>query len=102
MTSKFDGIWLVKGPWDIISYQGKYKINETGCPEMTRGGTGDVLAGLAASLLSRTKTPFYAATSASYLNGKAGELTRSNFTTLNLISRIPLAIKNSYDFISQD
>ena len=69
---------------------------------MTRGGTGDVLAGLAASLLSRTKTPFYAATSASYLNGKAGELTRSNLTSLNLISRIPQAFQDSFDFISQD
>ena len=101
-TSKFDAVWLVKGPWDIISNQGKIKINKTGIPEMTRGGTGDVLAGLAASLLSRTTTPFYAATSAAFINGKAGELSRDNFSILNLISKIREAMQQSIDFIKQD
>jgi NAD(P)H-hydrate epimerase len=101
-TSKHDGIWIVKGPWDIISGKGKLKYNQTGIPEMTRGGTGDVLSGLAASFLGRTKTPFYAATSAAYINGKAGELTRYNFSTINLIEKIPEAINEAFSFITQD
>ena len=102
ITSKFNGTWLVKGPWDIISSKGKIKYNRTGIPEMTRGGTGDVLSGLAASFLARTKTPFYAATSAAYINGKAGELSQANFSTQNLIAKIPEAIKNALNFIAQD
>ena len=102
ITSKFNGIWLVKGPWDIISIKGKIKYNKTGIPEMTRGGTGDVLSGLAASFLSRTKIPFYAATSAAYINGKAGELTQKNFSSRNLIKKIPEAIEEALSFIDSD
>ena len=69
---------------------------------MTRGGTGDVLSGLAASFLARTKTPFYAATSAAYINGRAGELSQNNFSTRNLITRIPQAINEARDFIARD
>ncbi|MHA2113422.1 MAG: NAD(P)H-hydrate dehydratase [Candidatus Hodarchaeales archaeon] len=102
ISKKFSGIWLVKGNWDIVSEDNKTKINKTGTPKMTRGGTGDVLAGLATSFLPRVKDPFYAATISSFINGKAGELVASNFSSLNLISKIPEAIQQSLDFISQD
>ena len=102
ISKKFSGIWLVKGNWDIVSEDNKTKINKTGTPKMTRGGTGDVLAGLTTSFLPRVKDPFYAATISSFINGKAGELVASNFSSLNLISKIPEAIQQSLDFISQD
>jgi len=101
-TKEFSGIWLVKGNWDIISEANKTKINRTGTPKMTRGGTGDILAGLTASFLPRVKNPFYAATISSYINGKAGELANRNFSSLNLIAKIPIAIQESFDFINQD
>ena len=102
VTKKLSGIWLVKGNRDIISEGPIIKINKTGTPKMTRGGTGDVLAGLTVSFLPRVKQPFYAATIGSFINGRAGELVSSNFSSLNLISKIQAAIQESLDFISLD
>ncbi|MHA1206774.1 MAG: NAD(P)H-hydrate epimerase, partial [Candidatus Hodarchaeales archaeon] len=102
VTKKISGIWLVKGNWDIVSEGTKTKINKTGTPKMTRGGTGDILAGLTTSFLPRVKDPFYAATISSFINGRAGELTHRNFSSLNLISKIPEAIQKSLDFINYD
>lgn len=102
ITKKISGIWLVKGNWDIVSEGAKTKINKTGTPKMTRGGTGDVLAGLTTSFIPRVKNPYYAATISSFINGKAGELANGNFSSLNLISKIPEAIQNSLQFINQD
>ena len=102
LTKKLPGVWLVKGNWDIVAENGKIKINKTGTPKMTRGGTGDILAGLTTSFLPRVEHPFYAATISSFINGRAGELVSGNFSSLNLISKIPEAIQESLDFISQD
>jgi len=102
VTKKISGIWLVKGKLDIISKGAKTKINKTGTPKMTRGGTGDILAGLTTSFLPRVRDPFYAATISSFINGRAGELAFENFSSLNLISKIPEAIQKSLDFINQD
>ena len=41
---------------------------------MTKGGTGDVLAGLLAALYSRCDSPMKAAYTASFLNKKSGEI----------------------------
>jgi NAD(P)H-hydrate epimerase len=41
---------------------------------MTKGGTGDVLAGLCAALFSTAPTPLSAAYTASVLNKRAGEV----------------------------
>ena len=53
MAQKYNCAILLKGKKDIISNGGEIKINETGNPGMTKGGTGDVLAGLATALAGR-------------------------------------------------
>jgi len=64
---------IVKVPIDIIT-DGKWtKLNRTGNPYMSVGGTGDVLAGMTAGLLSMGAAPFEAARMAAYLNGRAGD-----------------------------
>jgi len=63
---------LVKGPNDIISDGTDTRINRTGNPGMTVGGTGDVLAGLAGALLA-THPPLRAGAIAAYANGAAGD-----------------------------
>ncbi len=65
---------LLKGKLDFISSEeGNVEINETGNAGMTVGGTGDVLAGLTATLLAQGMEGFDAARCAAYLNGKAGD-----------------------------
>ena len=65
---------LFKGRIDIISNGDRTKFNNTGCAGMTGAGTGDVLAGITAALLSKGMSAFDAACLAAYISGKAGEL----------------------------
>jgi len=63
---------LLKGPTDIVSDGDRVGLNGTHSPAMTVGGTGDVLTGVAAGLLSRSVPPFEAACAAAFINGSAG------------------------------
>ncbi len=87
---------LVKGPFDYVSNGSTIKINRTGCPEMSMGGTGDVLAGLCAALCSTKNDTFSSACSAAFLNGYIGEFCKKTigprFTTSDMISCINNAI----------
>lgn len=64
---------LLKGETDVISDGDRTETNDTGNPYMTRGGTGDTLAGLTAALLSLQYDPFESACAAAYFNGAAGD-----------------------------
>ncbi len=78
-ATRLNGTILLKGHKDVISNGKKIYINSTGNPYMTKGGTGDVLAGICVSLLSQlTKqmndnAAFTAACAAAYINGAAGD-----------------------------
>ncbi len=64
---------LVKGARDLVSDGDDTRVNRTGNPGMTVGGTGDVLAGLTGALLA-SLAPVQAAAVAAYVNGRAGDL----------------------------
>lgn len=63
---------LVKGKYDIATDGETTRVNRTGNPGMTVGGTGDVLAGVTAALLA-TQEPVHAAALGAYVNGLAGD-----------------------------
>ncbi|MCL9814059.1 NAD(P)H-hydrate dehydratase [Natranaeroarchaeum aerophilus] len=65
---------LVKGAHDIVSNGERTRVNRTGNPGMTVGGTGDVLAGITAALVTALDDPVQAAGIAAYANGRAGDL----------------------------
>lgn len=67
------GAWLLKGPVDVITDGERVKLNASGHPAMSVGGTGDALAGVVAALLSKGMTPFDAARLGARLTGEAGE-----------------------------
>ncbi len=96
LAKKLDITLLVKGPYDYISNGNELKINKTGCPEMSIGGTGDVLAGLCGCFLAVKNDIFKSACSAAFLNGFIGEYSKKkigpHFTTTDLISNINNAI----------
>ncbi len=83
---------LIKGPYDFISNGNLVKVNRTGCPEMSIGGTGDILAGLCACFLATGSEPFQSACSAAFLNGIIGEYSKKNigprFTSMDMIRNI--------------
>ncbi len=70
---------LLKGHIDVISDGEKVKLNITGNPGMTVGGTGDVLTGITAALYSLTNDPLQAASSAAFLSGYAGDIAFEKF-----------------------
>jgi len=63
---------LVKGAYDVISDGETTRVNRTGNPGMTVGGTGDVLAGATAAMFS-TLDAVPAASIGAYANGAAGD-----------------------------
>ncbi|MDR2830773.1 MAG: NAD(P)H-hydrate dehydratase [Methanobrevibacter sp.] len=74
ITKNIAGTVVLKGKYDLIFQANKFRLNKTGNPAMTVGGTGDSLAGIVTSLLSQGLNSFDAACLGTYLNGKAGDL----------------------------
>jgi NAD(P)H-hydrate epimerase len=64
---------LVKGAYDVVSDGETTRVNRTGNPGMTVGGTGDVLAGVTGALAC-VLDPRNAAAVAAYVNGRAGDI----------------------------
>jgi len=76
-AKKLKAVLLVKGKVDIIS-NGEYaRLNLTGNPGMTVGGTGDVLSGVVGGLLAQNVDAFEAAVAGSFVNGAAGDFVAS-------------------------
>ncbi|MBR9683563.1 NAD(P)H-hydrate dehydratase [Candidatus Woesearchaeota archaeon] len=68
-----NNVLLAKGPTDVIISRNKITFNKTGNPGMAKGGTGDILAGLAAGFLAKSKEPFKSAAAAAFINGQIGD-----------------------------
>ena len=67
-------IIVVKGETDYLTDGNELFINKSGNSCMTKGGTGDILAGVIAAQLSVGQSPLNAATMGTYFMGKTGEL----------------------------
>lgn len=85
-------IVLLKGVTDIACSESECRIIEGGNAGMTKGGTGDVLAGLIAALACKND-PYLATIAGSFINKQAGdELFRDvgpYFNSTDLANRIP-------------
>lgn len=88
---------LLKGPTDIVSDGDQTFLNVKNTPSMTVGGTGDVLSGLVAGMLSKNKHSIEAAAAAVFVNGKAGVLAQRKYglhiVATDLLEFIPDAMK---------
>ncbi len=74
MSKKYNCTILLKGKRDVAASMGNVAHISGGNAGMTKGGTGDVLAGLLCAIYSRTDSPLSAAYTASVLNKKSGEI----------------------------
>jgi len=88
---------LLKGPADIVSNGEKTVQIQGGNAGMTKGGTGDVLAGLVAALYCKNEA-FLTASASSFINKKAGEKLFEKvglyFNSSDLTDEIPKVMKN--------
>jgi len=93
-----NNILLLKGRIDIILSKQEHAFNSTGNPGMTVGGTGDVLAGICAGLVSQGMPLFQAACSAAFISGYVGDrLYDSNgygFIASDFFERLPSVLKD--------
>jgi hydroxyethylthiazole kinase-like uncharacterized protein yjeF len=98
-TEQEDAVVLLKGKKDRIYVEGERKINETGHPTMTVGGTGDVLAGIVGSLLSQGLEPGEAAELGAWINGRAGEKAAEDYgdaaLATDIIEKVPEVLMES-------
>ncbi|RLE77805.1 MAG: bifunctional ADP-dependent NAD(P)H-hydrate dehydratase/NAD(P)H-hydrate epimerase [Thermoprotei archaeon] len=96
-ASRLGAVLLVKGHYDVISDGERVKINVTGNPAMTAGGTGDVLSGLLAAIASWTDDLFRAACVSALVNGLAGDMAAerlgNHLTATDLIEHLPAAFR---------
>jgi len=65
---------LLKGMVDIVSDGESVELNKMSVPQMTIGGTGDVLAGVTGALLAKGHSLLEAGKGAAVVNTMAGEL----------------------------
>lgn len=91
--SVFPGVAVVKGPVDVIYEHGKILVEVSGGNAgMTKGGTGDVLAGLIAALYC-VHSQEVASVVGSLVNKKAGESLWESvgpyFNASDLVNQIP-------------
>ncbi|NNM02171.1 MAG: NAD(P)H-hydrate dehydratase, partial [Nitrosopumilus sp.] len=88
---------LLKGATDVISNGSTTYLNEKKTPAMTVGGTGDVLSGLVAGLLSNNRNPLESAAPATFINGLAGKAAQKklglHMTSMDLLDEIPSVMK---------
>ncbi|MDZ7586493.1 MAG: NAD(P)H-hydrate dehydratase [Patescibacteria group bacterium] len=92
VAKKYNCVMVLKGKNDRICDAKQCLINQTGNEGMTKGGTGDVLAGLIAALYCKNEA-FLAAACGTYLNGLAGdrlyERVGRYFNASDLVREIP-------------
>src|SRR3989344_4033493 len=83
-----NNVLVVKGPTDLIISSNRIAYNRTGNQGMTKGGTGDILAGLIVGFLAKSGELYKSGAAASFINGFIGD---------QLLKR-----KKGYCFIASD
>ena len=100
ITNRYNCITVLKLHKTVItSPDGRIYFNNSGNSALAKAGSGDILCGMIAGLLSQKMEAFEAAVLGAYLHGKAGELASddlSEYSVLasDLLNYIPIAIKS--------
>lgn len=97
-AAELKAVMLLKGHVDIVSNGIRFKLNFTGNPGMTVGGTGDVLSGIVGALLAQQVDPFEAAVAGAFVNGAAGDFAFEemgyHMVAMDLIDWIPSVLND--------
>ncbi len=97
-AAELKAVILLKGQVDVVCDAKRVKLNFTGNPGMTVGGTGDVLSGIVGALLAQKVDPFEAAVAGAFVNGAAGDFAAGNkgyhLVATDLLDWIPRVFDN--------
>ncbi|SHF52943.1 yjeF C-terminal region, hydroxyethylthiazole kinase-related/yjeF N-terminal region [Salegentibacter echinorum] len=81
-----DLILVLKGSHSFVFSEGNMYINNSGNPGMATAGSGDVLSGIIAGLMSQKYEPLVAAILGVYMHGLAGDICAEEMGVETLIS----------------
>ncbi|HTL71483.1 MAG TPA: NAD(P)H-hydrate dehydratase [Candidatus Eisenbacteria bacterium] len=100
LAAAYDIVLVLKGHRTLVSDGRRVYENRTGGPALAKGGSGDVLAGMAAAFLAQKLKPFEAACWAVYLHGKAGDRAARRSSELSvtatmLLVELPGALRSA-------
>jgi hydroxyethylthiazole kinase-like uncharacterized protein yjeF len=74
IADRYNAVCLLKGPYSLIAApESQVMVNPTGNPLLASGGTGDVLAGIVATLFALRGNPFLATAAAAMWHGQAAD-----------------------------
>lgn len=85
-SKKHGVIVVVKGAHTITVFNEKLYVNTTGNPGLATAGSGDVLTGIIAGLISQGYHPLVAAIFGVYLHGRAADIAIGDFGYQSLIA----------------
>ena len=86
-AKEFDVTLLLKGSPTIIAHpSGRCYLNSTGNSGMAKGGSGDVLTGIIASLMAQGLSVEDAAICGAYIHGLAGDFAADALTQRAMIA----------------
>ncbi len=93
-AKKYNAVVVLKGAGTVIASPEKVFVNTTGNPGMAKGGSGDVLSGIIASLTAQGINIFDSAAAGAYIHGLAGDiaadaLTMQCMTATDIIKYLP-------------
>lgn len=102
-SRKYGCTLLLKGAGTVISHKGeRVCINTTGNSALSKGGSGDVLSGMIASLAAQGTGLYESAVIAAYLHGSAGELLSRVYSEYGILpSDLPLEAARILSFIAR-
>lgn len=78
---------VLKGAGTIIANERFTAVNHTGNSGMSKGGSGDILAGIIATSVGQGYSPFYAACAGVYIHGLAGDCAAEKFGQEAMLAR---------------
>lgn len=77
---------LLKGNTTVITDGECVYLSNRGCPGMATAGSGDVLSGVVAAMVSQTENVTFATAAAAFTAGLAGELAQAEETDISLVA----------------
>jgi NAD(P)H-hydrate epimerase len=92
-SRKCNCVVLLKGYVDVISNGKEFKLNKTGNPGMSVGGTGDTLTGIIATFMAQKLDPFTSAYLGVFVNSLSGSLAYheigEHLVATDVVNKIP-------------
>lgn len=84
-AKKYSVTVVLKGKDTVVTDGDSTFINPTGNSGMAKGGSGDVLSGIIASLMAQGVKPLHACCVGTYIHGLAGDLASQDLTKISML-----------------